>query len=150
LAFQARTKALTLLETIVEALNRTSYKEWTIESVKNARCTGDPAWLFCFKKSLSTRQKNRIRRAIKKFLAVANSYIYEDEHGNDIDPIWFYEHPRADCDHSALDTGCDMDMVVSPEDANELMDWVQDGTISIEWVRSEEGPVAEDESMDTY
>lgn len=41
-------------------------------------------------------------------------------------------------------------MVVSPEDANELMDWVQDGTISIEWVRSEEGPVAEDESMDTY
>ena len=46
--------------------------------------------------------------------------------------------------------GCDKDMVVSPNNANQLMDWVQDGTISIKWVRLEKGPAAKDESMDTY
>jgi hypothetical protein len=66
--------------------------------VKQARCTVDPDWVFCYKKSETPRAQKKIRHAIQSFI-IATSYVYEDEHGYDIDPTR-YEDPRENCDHT--------------------------------------------------
>jgi hypothetical protein len=116
--------------------------------VKSARCADDPDWVFTYKKSLPPQTQADIRNSFIKFYTIAYSYAYHDDDGNDLDPVWEYQHPRSNCDHSESPSSCNQKIVVVPEDANNLMDWIGDGTIGIRLLRDKLGPMVLDDSLE--
>jgi hypothetical protein len=112
--------------------------------VKSSRCDVDPDWRFAVSATatnLPKSVKKDIVQAACNFLTIAISYRYSDGDGNDIDPVWEYQHPRPGCDHSESEYDCKPEHVVKPEDADELVDYIGAGQLIIIWMRDSHGPV---------
>lgn len=139
---------------MADLLNKTGAKYvWTPSMVKSARCTVDPDWLLIRSPS-SPANRTNIKKLIVKFLIVAESYTYEGEDSKALDPTWEYLHPRTNCDHSQSDgdRGRNAKDIVVPEDAVELVGYIENGRLSISWQRDSAGPAhqAEYDTADTY
>ena len=115
--------------------------------VKASRCSVDPDWRFAISSKaagLPKSVKDAVIRAAYNFLAIANSYQYEDDDGSsfyEVDPVWEYIHPRPNCNHIQSDYDCEPKHIVVPADANELVDYIEGGQLVITWMRHDCGPV---------
>ena len=112
--------------------------------VKSSRLDVDPDWRFAISSTttnLPKPVKDPIVQAACNFLTIATSYRYSDDDGNDVNPVWEYQHPRPSCDHRESDYDCKPEHVVIPADADELVDYIEGGQLVTIWMRDSCGPV---------
>jgi len=110
--------------------------------VKVSRLTVDPDWLSVIRTPLSESTRDKIQQSIIRFFAIADSYRYYDDDGDELDPVWEYTHPRSDCDHSQSEKRppiCDPNDVVSEQDAKDLIRYIEEGKVGVMWQREDAG-----------